>query len=219
MSGVHQWIYISTHGRWFKANRDFARPPICSRHGGCFFGPLRKLVYQANLIVVNHALLLSEGKARMDAGEGMGFLPEHQSVIIDEAHNIPQAAYRQFTSVLDQRSLKYFLERIDPDHSHSIRWNNQLKSIGGLHPQFEGMRRDLARTIDSCRESVKDFFDQMAGNSLYKFDPNAKYSTKLIIANLTEEFGPLSADLERMNRGLHSVRNQVRKLRESIDGY
>ena len=194
----------------------FCTSPICSRHGGCFFGPLRKLVYQANLIVVNHALLLSEGKARMDAGEGMGFLPEHQSVIIDEAHNIPQAAYRQFTSVLDQRSLKYFLERIDPDHSHSIRWNNQLKSIGGLHPQFEGMRRDLARTIDSCRESVKDFFDQMEGNSLYKFDPNAKYSTKLIIANLTEEFGPLSADLERMNRGLHSVRNQVRKLREAL---
>ncbi|MBT5176155.1 MAG: hypothetical protein HOL93_06315, partial [Candidatus Marinimicrobia bacterium] len=71
----------------------FCTSPICSRHGGCFFGPLRKMVYNANLIVVNHALLLSEAKARKEAGEGMGFLPEHKSVIIDEAHNIPQAAY------------------------------------------------------------------------------------------------------------------------------
>ncbi|MGY8781483.1 MAG: exonuclease domain-containing protein, partial [Fidelibacterota bacterium] len=179
----------------------FCTSPICSRHGGCFFGPLRKMVYNANLIVVNHALLLSEAKARKEAGEGMGFLPEHKSVVIDEAHNIPQAAYRQFTSVLDQRSLGYFLERVDPEHSHSVRWNNQLKSLGGLHLQFEGMRRELGLAVGSCRESIKCFFDQMSGNSLHKFDPGAKYSTKLIIQNLTEEFGVLSVDIEKMNRG------------------
>ena len=194
----------------------FCTSPICSRHGGCFFGPLRKMVYNANLIVVNHALLLSEAKARKEAGEGMGFLPEHKSVVIDEAHNIPQAAYRQFTSVLDQRSLGYFLERVDPEHSHSVRWNNQLKSLGGLHLQFEGMRRELGLAVGSCRESIKCFFDQMSGNSLHKFDPGAKYSTKLIIQNLTEEFGVLSVDIEKMNRGFHAVRNQVRKFREAL---
>ena len=194
----------------------FCTSPICSRHGGCFFGPLRKIVYNANLIVVNHALLLSEAKARKEAGEGMGFLPEHKSVVIDEAHNIPQAAYRQFTSVLDQRSLGYFLERVDPEHSHSVRWNNQLKSLGGLHLQFEGMRRELALAVGSCRESIKCFFDQMSGNSIHKFDPGAKYSTKLIIQNLTEEFGVLSVDIEKMNRGFHAVRNQVRKFREAL---
>ncbi|MBT6418590.1 MAG: hypothetical protein HN915_01820, partial [Candidatus Marinimicrobia bacterium] len=194
----------------------FCTSPICSRHGGCFFGPLRKMVYNANLIVVNHALLLSEAKARKEAGEGMGFLPEHKSVIIDEAHNIPQAAYRQFTSVLDQRSLGYFLERVDPEHSHSVRWNNQLKSLGGLHPQFEGMRRELGRDVAECRDSIKSFFDQMAGNSLHKFDPGAKYSTKLIIQNLVEEFGALSGEIKQMNRCFHTVRNQVRKLREAL---
>ena len=194
----------------------FCTSPICAKHGGCFFGPLRKMVYQTNLVVVNHALLISEAKARSVADEGMGFLPEHKSVIIDEAHNLPQAAYHQLTAILDQRSLGYFLDRIDPDHSHSVRWNNQLKSLGGLHPQFEGHRRDLARSVTGCREGLKAFFDQMVGNCLHKFDPDAKYSTKLIIKDLIEEFAPLQSELEMMNRGFHSVRNQVRRLRESL---
>jgi Rad3-related DNA helicase len=194
----------------------FCTSPICARHGGCYFGPLRKMVYQTNLVVVNHALLISEAKGRVAGGEGMGFLPEHKTVIIDEAHNIPQAAYHQLTAVLDQRALGYFLDRVDPEHSHSGRWNNQVKSLGGLHPQFEGYRRELGRSVVSCREALKGFFDQMVGNSLHRFDPEAKYSTKLIIQNLAEEFGSLSAELELMNRGFHEVRNQLRKFREAL---
>ena len=129
----------------------FCTSSICAKHGGCFFGPLRKLVFQANIVVVNHALLISEAKARTTAGEAIGFLPEHNSIIIDEAHNLSQAAYHQLTAILDQRSLGYFLDRIDPNHNHSVRWNNQLKALGGLHPQFEGNRNDLARSVLQCR--------------------------------------------------------------------
>ena len=105
----------------------FCTSPICARNGGCFFGPLRKMIYQANLIVVNHALMISEAKSRAEAEEGNGFLPEYKSVIVDEAHNLPQAAYHQLTATLDYRSIAYLLDRIDPDHSHSVRWSNQLK--------------------------------------------------------------------------------------------
>ena len=194
----------------------FCTSPICARYGGCFFGPLRKMVYQANLIVVNHALMISEAKARTVTEEGTGFLPDYKSVIIDEAHNLPQAAYHQLTSTLDQRSLSYSLDRIDPDHSHSVRWSNQLKSLGGLHPQFEGNRRDLARSVVGCRNDLKTFFEQLVGNSLHKFDSNAKYSTKLIIKDLIEEFSSLENELNIMNKGFHTVRNQIRKMRESL---
>ena len=194
----------------------FCTSPICASHGGCFFGPLRKIVYQANLIVVNHALLISESKARSKAGEGMGFLPDHKSVIVDEAHNLPQAAYHQLTATLDMRSMGYILDRIDPEHGHSIRWSNQLKSLGGLHPQFEGYRRDLGIKVSGCRDALKALFEQMVVNSIHKFDSGAKYSTKLIIKELIEEFGLLENELEMMNRGLHSVRNQVRHMRESL---
>ena len=44
----------------------------------------------------------------------------------------------------------------------------------------------------------------------------AKYSTKLIIKDLIAEFGPLEKELSMLNRGLHSVRNQVRRMRDSL---
>ena len=64
----------------------FCTSSICARNGGCFFGPLRKMVNHANLIVINHALLISESKARLLNDDNLGFLPDYQAVIIDEAH-------------------------------------------------------------------------------------------------------------------------------------
>ena len=40
--------------------------------------------------------------------DNLGFLPDYHAVIIDEAHNLTQAAYHQLTSTLDQNSMLYF---------------------------------------------------------------------------------------------------------------
>ena len=47
-----------------QSEQGFCTSAICVKNGGCYFGPLRKLVFQANIIVVNHALLISEGIAQ-----------------------------------------------------------------------------------------------------------------------------------------------------------
>ncbi|GIT74329.1 MAG: hypothetical protein Ct9H300mP29_3230 [Candidatus Neomarinimicrobiota bacterium] len=78
------------------------------------------------------------------------------------------------------------------------------------------MRNELGGAIQRCRESMKIFFEKLVGNSLHRFDPEAKYSTKIIIENLAEEFGPLEGDIEQVNRGFHGARNQVRRLREAL---
>ncbi|GIS57757.1 MAG: hypothetical protein CM1200mP1_16950 [Candidatus Neomarinimicrobiota bacterium] len=91
-----------------QSEAGFCTSSICSRNKGCFFGVLRKMVNHANLIVINHALLISESKARLVNDDNLGFLPDYQAVIIDEAHNLTQAAYHQLTSTLDQNSMLYF---------------------------------------------------------------------------------------------------------------
>ena len=194
----------------------FCTSSICARNGGCFFGPLRKMVNHANLIVINHALLISESKARLLNDDNLGFLPDYQAVIIDEAHNLTQAAYHQLTSTLDQNSMLYLLDRVDPKHKHSIRWSNQLKSIGGLHPQIEEQTKELTHAVSRCRDALKSFFDQMVGNCIHQFNSDAQYSTKLIIDDLINEFGSLANELELLNGSYHLVRNNIRKMRESL---
>ncbi len=58
--------------------------------GACFLRSARERAEQAHLIVVNHALLLS------DLAHGGSLIPEHQYLIIDEAHNLEEEATRQF---------------------------------------------------------------------------------------------------------------------------
>ncbi|MEC7901955.1 MAG: exonuclease domain-containing protein, partial [Candidatus Neomarinimicrobiota bacterium] len=84
-----------------QSEQGFCTSSICAKHDGCFFGPLRKIAYQSNLIVVNHALLISDAQSKSNIDDSMGFLPENNAVIIDEAHNLPKAAYHQLTLSFD----------------------------------------------------------------------------------------------------------------------
>ena len=198
------------------SEQGFCTSSMCAKHDGCFFGPLRKIAYQANLIVVNHALLISDAQSKSEAGESLGFLPESNAIIIDEAHNLPKAAYHQLTATFDNRSINYVLDRIDPQHSHSIRWNSSLRNIASMHPKFEISRSALQGFVENARDKLKNFFDKMTSNALHQFDEKSKYSTKLIISNLNEHFTPLERELNDFKQALSSLKNHIRKLREDL---
>ena len=198
------------------SEQGFCTSSICAKHEGCFFGPLRKIAYQANLIVVNHALLISDAQSKFDAGESLGFLPENNAVIIDEAHNLPKAAYHQLTATFDNRSINYILDRIDPQHSHSVRWNSSLRNIASIHPKIEVSRSKLQGLVESARQKLKIFFEKMTSNALHQFDEKSKYSTKLIIEDLNEHFTPLENELSNFKFSLNSLQNHIRKLRGDL---
>ena len=199
-----------------QSEQGFCTSSICAKHDGCFFGPLRKVAYQSNLIVVNHALLISDAQSKSKIDDSMGFLPENNAVIIDEAHNLPKAAYHQLTLSFDHRSLNYVLDRIDPKHNHSVRWNNKLRTIAAIHSKFEISRSTLSGLVEEGRGLIKIFFDKMTSNAYHHFDPNSKYSTKIIIDDLNEHFTPLEKELNELKSALHSLRNHIRKLREDL---
>ena len=199
-----------------QSEQGFCTSSICAKHDGCFFGPLRKVAYQSNLIVVNHALLISDAQSKSKIDDSMGFLPENNAVIIDEAHNLPKAAYHQLTLSFDHRSLNYVLDRIDPKHNHSVRWNNKLRTVAAIHSKFEISRSTLSGLVEEGRDLIKIFFDKMTSNAYHHFDPNSKYSTKIIIDDLNEHFTPLEKELNELKSALHSLRNHIRKLREDL---
>ncbi|MBM3943310.1 MAG: hypothetical protein FJ316_10395 [SAR202 cluster bacterium] len=56
----------------------------------CFLRTARERAEQAHLVVVNHALLLS------DLAHGGSLIPDYQYLVVDEAHNLEDEATRQF---------------------------------------------------------------------------------------------------------------------------
>ena len=72
----------------------------------CYVHRARAEAEGADLVVVNHALLLA------DAEVGGGLLPEHDHLVIDEAHHLEDAATRGLRQEADGPGLIALLERL-----------------------------------------------------------------------------------------------------------
>ena len=104
LSKTAVWLQDTVSGDRGEINlsgRDaFTWSRVCAGEGGwcpgmrdggpCFLRSAREKAEQAHIIVVNHALLLS------DVARGGGLIPDYQYLIIDEAHNLENGATAQF---------------------------------------------------------------------------------------------------------------------------
>jgi ATP-dependent DNA helicase DinG len=77
----------------------------CPHYESCHWYSARRKASAAHLIIVNHALLLSDLAVRGEAGRG--FLPKYARVILDEAHHLEDAG----TSVATERLSRAAVER------------------------------------------------------------------------------------------------------------
>ncbi|MFH1143342.1 MAG: helicase C-terminal domain-containing protein [Candidatus Eisenbacteria bacterium] len=104
----------------------FCRGRACRADQGCFHKLARKEARQAEVVVVNHSLLLADAF-------GGGILPDHRAVIVDEAHLLPDAAIDPLTLRISERLV---LERV--------------RAIGGAgDPGFSDRVRRLLRRLPS----------------------------------------------------------------------
>lgn len=187
----------------------FCTSPLCKRQHGCFFGPIRNAVHQAQLLVINHALLLSEVQSA-------GFLPAYDKVVIDEGHNLVGTAYSQFTLTLDQHSIRYALDRMDPDRQGSIRWANQLKSLGQLNPELATLKSNLSSELLDARSAVKGFFTVISNHLRPNLNPDLGYSQKFIIENLVEEFGQFHEEVEQVSRAFRELISVLTRIKSIL---
>lgn len=78
----------------------------CPHFDQCFFFNARRRAEAAHIVVVNHALLLS------DVAADNQVLPRYDHVIIDEAHHLEDVATDQFGWSLDHKTLLHFLDQL-----------------------------------------------------------------------------------------------------------
>ena len=84
---VSSWNHVSAGEKGFCMDMRDGSP--------CFLRAARQRAEQAHIIVVNHALLMSDMVFE-------GLIPEYSTVIVDEAHHLEEAATNQFGFELPQ---------------------------------------------------------------------------------------------------------------------
>ena len=94
------------------AERITATPEQCLGHrcpayDQCFFYEARRQAHEADVLVVNHHLLLADWAVK---GSGYGaVLPEADALILDEAHLLPDTAARFFGQSVSARAVRDLL--------------------------------------------------------------------------------------------------------------
>ncbi len=125
---------------------------------GCFLYRARQKAEGAHLIVVNHALLLS------DLARG-GILPEYSCLIVDEAHHLEEEATEQLGFKVADQDLYACLDRFGDRSGFLFYLRNYLRtaSIGAsrkreIRQKIEGFQAGakVARTL------VKELLDVLA---------------------------------------------------------
>ncbi len=123
----------------------FCRSRLCRPENGCFHKRARREARQADIVVVNHSLLLADAF-------GGGILPEHRALVVDEAHLLPDAALDPLTIRVSERGLLERVRRIggagDPGVSDRVR--RLARELPG-----KVAARNLTKKIRSLEEGTR----------------------------------------------------------------
>ncbi|MCK6572099.1 ATP-dependent DNA helicase [Myxococcota bacterium] len=94
----------------------------CPHYARCFVTRARGAAEAADLVVVNHHLYFGDAAIRAAGG---ALLPEHDAVVFDEAHAVPEIAAQFFGAQVSTQRLAGFLADLEA-------------ALGAAPPTFEG---------------------------------------------------------------------------------
>ncbi len=86
----------------------------CPTYDKCFFQRARRRSERAQLLIVNHSLFFSDLALRAAA---KGFLPDYDSVVLDEAHSVEQVAGDHFGLSVSEGAVAFLLNRLNNERT------------------------------------------------------------------------------------------------------
>jgi ATP-dependent DNA helicase DinG len=185
----------------------------CPHHSECFYYRARNRVWNADLLVVNHALFFSDLSLRR---EGASILPEYDTVIFDEAHTIEGVAANHMGLSVSEGQFNYLLNRL-----YNQNTQRGLLSVHKLHGAQE--------RVASIRAACRTFFPEVDDWCRRFGRPNGRISEPVEVVNsvsprlrdlaahLETEAGKLSKEDDRVEVSAAGDRCQI--LADSLDSW
>ena len=163
----------------------------CPEYSTCHVVKARRAAQEADLVVVNHHLLLAD--LAMKEEGFVEFLPGAEAIIIDEAHQMPDLAVQFFGVSLGSRELERLVEEAraatlplsQPDLNRRIdKLQTAVRELRASAPRKEG-RHELGEVMADIREPL----DKLA---------HAIHDTQVAVV----ELGGATVDLEKIHEQL-----------------
>jgi hypothetical protein len=150
LSAIVQWLDTTQDGSlsdlpirpsgevWdeVQSDSDVCLRARCPHFQECFYQRARREAASADVLVVNHHLLFSDLAVRRAAGNfsAPAVLPHYRRLVLDEAHNLEEAATQHLGATTSRRALFRVLRRLE---------NRGKGVLPTLQRALQGSSRDL----------------------------------------------------------------------------
>jgi ATP-dependent DNA helicase DinG len=167
----------------------------CPRHKDCFYFKARRRVWTANLLIVNHALFVSDLALR---SSGFGLLPDYDVAIFDEAHTLEAVAGEHLGLQLSNVGVDYTLARLYNDRTK--------KGALAYHQMFEAIEqlRRARAASDGFFEAVSQWHARQGATA------NGRVRKPIDLSDtLAEELRKLGTAIDRGAEGIESIDQRI----------
>lgn len=168
------------------------------RDGSCFLYRAKRRAEAAHLLIVNHALLLSDV-----AAEG-NVLPEYQHLVVDEAHHLEDEATNQFGFSAGESDLLDWLDRLHTRTGRDreggltgtiINATRASQQALGAAPQLQAAARAVAQAAERARVAVPPFFATLRAFGQQHASARGDYDDRVVL-NRAMRVQPDWSDIE-----------------------
>jgi ATP-dependent DNA helicase DinG len=164
----------------------------CPQFNQCFYFEAKRRAEKADIIVVNHALLLT------DAAAGGGIIPAYDLLIVDEAHHLPDVATDIFSSSVSNRSIRNLANKAlkkvmaPPGLIHDMeeRANEFFRELAMRYPALKTRLKEpveRARDLAASLFLLRSWLEQQTFDHLLDYDQardKAKLKARALITSI-----------------------------------
>ncbi len=199
---IEDWAYKTTDGSltdmevtpdpavWelVRSEHDNCMGRHCPHYNKCFYFAARRRAEHAQILIVNHALMLSDLALRR---QGVSILPDYQLAIIDEAHNFEAVASEHFGMSVAQGQVRHLLNRLYNDRTDR-----------GFLAVME-KKRDAIAAVEQARQAARNFWRDLGEWHYQTATGSGRIRTEISVVNgLSDALRSLRHDLRKVRTGL-----------------
>ncbi len=192
------------------ADRNSCQRELCKFHDKCFRLKMIKGMIKADLIIVNHALLLS------DVMVDNSILPEFQHLIIDEAHTFIKETFDRFAHRFSLYDTLKLLQMLYVKDRRSKK--GYLFHLRSSFPHLGPILDETALLVEKTIKITGKIFDRISSGLQYSDDYNFSH----ILSPADKERSWLTDTLEiyrqDWNPNLELLLAKLRELSMELDG-
>jgi DNA polymerase-3 subunit epsilon/ATP-dependent DNA helicase DinG len=192
------------------------------REGTCFLERARRRAEAAHIVIVNHALLLS------DLAAGGRVLPSHSYLVVDEAQHLEDEATQQFGFQTSEPDIISFLDRVHQrigrDRDGGLAGSLRQAARGIAAPlgraAMNSLAASLATAVERTRQRLPDLFELLPDFVRHHTSEEGDYDQRLLLSRamrVQPDWSAVEAAWENLDLSLQQVEAALAGVQEALD--